>query len=40
MKVHILIVEDDPSLSELLVYNFDSAGFKASIVSEGDDGLA
>jgi two-component system phosphate regulon response regulator PhoB len=39
MKAHILIVEDDPSLSELLAYNFDSAGFKASIVSEGDEAL-
>ena len=39
MKAHILIVEDDPSLSELLAYNFDSAGFKASVVSEGDEAL-
>ena len=39
MKAHILIVEDEPSLSELLAYNFDSAGFKASIVSEGDEAL-
>lgn len=39
MKVHILIVEDDPSLSELLAYNFDSAGFKASVVSEGGEAL-
>jgi len=37
MKAHILIVEDDPSLSELLQYNLDNAGFKASVVSEGDE---
>ena len=39
MKAHILIVEDDPSLSELLAYNFDSAGLTASVVSEGDEAL-
>jgi two-component system phosphate regulon response regulator PhoB len=39
MKAHILIVEDDPSLSELLAYNFDNAGFKASVVREGDEAL-
>jgi two-component system phosphate regulon response regulator PhoB len=40
MKAHILIVEDDPSLSELLAYNFDSAGLTASVVSEGDEALS
>lgn len=39
MKAHILIVEDDPSLSELLAYNLDNSGFKATIVSEGDEAL-
>jgi two-component system phosphate regulon response regulator PhoB len=39
MKAHILIVEDDPSLSELLAYNFDSAGLTASVVSDGDEAL-
>ena len=39
MKAHILIVEDDPSLSELLQYNLDNAGFKASVVSEGDEAI-
>ena len=39
MKAHILIVEDDPSLSELLASNFDSAGLTASVVSEGDEAL-
>ena len=39
MKAHILIVEDDPSLSELLAYNFDDAGFKASVISDGDEVL-
>lgn len=40
MKAHILIVEDDPSLSELLQYNLDNAGFKASVVSEGDEAIS
>ncbi len=39
MKAHILIVEDDPSLSELLAYNLDNSGFKATVVSEGDEAL-
>jgi two-component system phosphate regulon response regulator PhoB len=37
MKAHILIVEDDPSLSELLTYNFDSAGFKTSLINDGEE---
>jgi two-component system phosphate regulon response regulator PhoB len=37
MKPHILIVEDEPSLSELLTYNFDSAGFKTSIINDGEE---
>ena len=39
MKAHILIVEDDPSLSELLQYNLDNSGFRASVVSEGDEAI-
>ncbi|NQW00379.1 MAG: phosphate regulon transcriptional regulator PhoB [Rhodospirillales bacterium] len=39
MKAHILIVEDDPSLSELLQYNLENAGYKASVVSEGDEAV-
>jgi two-component system phosphate regulon response regulator PhoB len=37
MKPHILIVEDEPSLSELLTYNFDSAGFKTSLINDGEE---
>ncbi len=40
MKAHILIVEDDPSLSELLQYNLDNAGFQATVVSEGDEAIS
>lgn len=39
MKTHILIVEDDPSLIELLTYNFNNSGFETSVVSEGDEAL-
>lgn len=39
MKAHILIIEDDPSLSELLQYNLDNSGFKATVVSEGDEAI-
>ena len=39
MKAYILIVEDDSSLSELLSYNFNSAGFKTSRVSDGEEAL-
>jgi two-component system phosphate regulon response regulator PhoB len=37
MKAHILIVEDDPSLSELLTYNFVSARFKTSLINNGEE---
>ena len=37
MKAHILIVEDDPSLSELLTYNVDSARFKTSLINNGEE---
>jgi DNA-binding response OmpR family regulator len=36
---HILIVEDDPKLSEFIYYNFDSAGFKTSIISDREEVL-
>jgi two-component system phosphate regulon response regulator PhoB len=39
MKAHILIVEYDPSLSELLACNFDSAGFKTSLISDGEEAM-
>ena len=37
MKAHILIVEDDHSLSELLTSNFDSAGYKTSLINDGEE---
>lgn len=32
----ILVVEDDPALAELLRYNLESEGFKASVAVDGD----
>lgn len=39
MKTHILIVEDDPALSELLTYNLESAGYRTTLLSQGEDVL-
>jgi len=38
-KSHILIVEDDPSLVELLRYNLEAEGFDVSIAHDGEEGL-
>ena len=35
----ILIVEDDPSLVELLRYNLESEGFDVSVARDGEGGL-
>jgi len=37
---HILIVEDDPALAELLRYNLESAGFSAVVEADGDDAIS
>lgn len=37
---HILIVEDDPALAELLRYNLESAGFSAVVEVDGDDAIS
>lgn len=36
---HILIVEDDPSLVELLRYNLETEGFDVSVARDGEGGM-
>jgi len=36
---HILIIEDDPSLVELLRYNLQNEGFDVSVARDGEEGL-
>lgn len=38
-EAHILIVEDDPALAELLRYNLEGAGFSALVEADGDDAI-
>lgn len=38
-KPHILIVEDDKSLSDVLAYNLDQSGYRVSIARDGQNGL-
>jgi len=40
MNTRILIVEDDPALSEMLVYNLTSAGFETTLTADGDEAIA
>ena len=35
----ILIVEDEPPLVEMLKYNFESAGFRTSVATDGQEAL-
>ncbi len=39
MSAKILIVEDDPSLTELIKYNLESEGFSVEIEMDGEEGL-
>lgn len=39
-EAHVLIVEDDPALAELLRYNLESAGFSAMVEADGDDAIS
>jgi two-component system, OmpR family, phosphate regulon response regulator PhoB len=39
-KSKVLVVEDDRSLSEILVYNLDRAGYEVSLAIDGRDGLS
>jgi len=38
-KSHILVVEDDKSLADVLAYNLAQAGFEVSVARDGQDGL-
>ncbi len=38
-KHHVLIIEDDRSLSEVLSYNLEQAGYAVSVAHDGQDGL-
>lgn len=38
-KPHILIVEDDRSLLEVLAYNIEQSGYEVSVAHDGQDGL-
>jgi two-component system phosphate regulon response regulator PhoB len=40
MNPHILIVEDETSLVELLRYNLEKEGFRVSAANDGEEGLA
>ena len=37
-KLHILIVEDDKSLADVLEYNLAQAGYEVSVARDGKDG--
>lgn len=39
MSTHILVVEDDRALSDVLTYNLEQAGYKVSIARDGQDAL-
>jgi len=39
VSTHILIVEDDPALSELLTYNLESAGYRTTLLDQGEDAV-
>jgi two-component system phosphate regulon response regulator PhoB len=39
MSFHILVVEDEPPLIEVLRYNLESEGFRVSVATDGEEGL-
>ena len=39
MKSHVLVVEDDKFLADVLAYNLEQAGYKVSVARDGQDGL-
>ncbi len=39
-KAHILIIEDEPTIAEILQYNLQENGFRVSLEETGDRGLA
>ncbi len=40
MKTHILIVEDDAALGEMLIYNLTSAKFETTLICDGDEAVS
>ncbi len=40
MNPHVLIVEDESALVELLRYNLEKEGFRVSAAADGEEGLA
>ena len=40
MKTHVLIVEDESSLVELIRYNLEKEGFRVTAANDGEEGLA
>ena len=40
MKPHILLIEDESSLVELLRYNLEKEGYRVSAANDGEEGLA
>ncbi|MDA0368358.1 MAG: phosphate regulon transcriptional regulator PhoB [Proteobacteria bacterium] len=39
MKPHVLVVEDEPSLVEVLRYNLEKAGYRVSVAGDGAEAL-
>ena len=39
MKPHILIVEDEPPLVEVIRYNLEKEGFRASVAADGEEAM-
>lgn len=39
MKPHILVVEDEPPLVEILRYNLENEGYRVSVATDGNDAL-
>lgn len=40
MTAHILLIEDDPSITELIRYNLEQKGYKVRCESDGEEGLS
>jgi two-component system phosphate regulon response regulator PhoB len=40
MKTHILVIEDEAALVELIRYNLETEGFRVSAANDGEEGLA
>jgi len=39
MQPHVLVVEDEDALSELLQYNLKKEGFRVSVAADGEEAL-